>query len=126
MNMLATNRTTKAMPLTGAQLGQPLGRGAARRPRSAGRFETCQPMTFPLCLVGEPVTWLSGNEDGPAADPAVAKVLDGVVGGFQGVAGGAEHDLALAGEGDEAAQIGVGADEVSDDGDFSQDELEGG
>ena len=43
----------------------------------------------------------AGNEDGPAADPAVAEVVDGVVGGFQGVAGGVERDLALACEGDQ-------------------------
>ena len=61
----------------------------------------------------------AGNEDGPAPDPAVAKVVDGIVGGVQGVAGGVERDFALAGQGDQIGQIGVGADEVTDDGDFA-------
>ena len=55
---------------------------------------------MPPVVPGDPAD-SAGNEDGPAADPAVAKVIDGVVGGVQGVAGGVERDFALAGEGDQ-------------------------
>ena len=39
------------------------------------------------------------DEDGSAADPAVAEVIDGVVGGFQRMAAGMERHLALVREG---------------------------
>ena len=59
-------------------------------------------------------------------DPAVAQVLDRVAGGFQRVGAGAELDLALAGQDDEAGQIGAGADEIRHDADFAQDQWHGG
>jgi hypothetical protein len=62
---------------------------------------------------------LSGDEDGPAADPAVAEVVDRVAGGCQRVTGGVKHDLPLVGEGDETGEIGVGADEIRRDRDFA-------
>ena len=76
--------------------------------------------TGTVCLGPGAVPWswylsrpvLGGDEDGPATDSAVAKVVDRVVGGFQRVAAGVERDFALTCERDEAGQVGVGADEV--------------
>ena len=45
-------------------------------------------------------------------NPPMAEVIDRVAGGLQRVAAGAEHDFALTGEGHQAGQVGVGADEV--------------
>ena len=53
-------------------------------------------------------------------DSAVAEVIDRVVGGFQRVAAGVEHDFALTREGHEADQVGVGADEVGGESDFAE------
>src|SRR6478609_5235009 len=47
----------------------------------------------------------AGDEDRPAADPAMTEVIDRVAGGFQGVAGAVKRDLPLAGQGDEAGEI---------------------
>jgi len=58
-------------------------------------------------------------------DPAVAQVLNRVAGGFQRVGAGVELDLALAGEGYQAGQIGAGADEIRHDADFAQDQRHG-
>src|SRR6266550_8773455 len=68
----------------------------------------------------------AGDEDCPAADPALTEVIDCVAGGFQGVAGAVKRDLPLARKGDEAGEIGVGADEVRRDRDFAQHERQGG
>src|SRR5689334_12878617 len=53
----------------------------------------------------------AGDEDGPAADPAMTEVIDRVADGTQGITGAVKRDLPLAGQGDEAGEIGVGADE---------------
>ncbi len=92
------------------QRGTAFGGGAARPTRHC---------TWPNSPSNAPL----GDEDGPATDPAVAEIVDHFVGGVQGAAGRAEHDFALLGEGDQAGQIRVGANEVPDDRDLPQDEL---
>src|SRR6516162_8985835 len=68
----------------------------------------------------------AGDEDRPAADPAMTEVIDRVAGSLQGVAGAVERDLPLARKSDEADEIGVGPDEARRDRDFAQHERQGG
>src|SRR5215207_8348597 len=69
---------------------------------------------------------LAGDEDraGPG-QPPVVEVVDGVVGGLQGVGLGVEGDLALGGQGHQLGQVVVGADDVADDVALGGDDLDG-
>jgi hypothetical protein len=69
---------------------------------------------------------LAWAEDRAAADAAVAEVADRIIGGFQPVPGGAEHDFAVSGEHNQVLKVGAGVDEVADDRDLAEHEPHGG
>ena len=69
---------------------------------------------------------LARAEDRAAADAAAAEVADRIIGGFQPVPGGAEHDFAVSGEHNQVLKVGAGVDEVAGDRDLAEHEPHGG